>query len=79
MLFHKGEFLGVGSDTRQQVMSFLGESGDSVTIRMKDWEALRDSGLPNAASSEFYSDVTFRWVGDHVEPEGRIPNQGIDR
>ena len=79
MLFHKGKFLGVGSDTPQQVISFLDESDDSVRVRMKDWEALDASGLPNVAASQFYSDVTFRWVGDHVEPEGRIPNQELGR
>ena len=79
MLFHRGEFLGVGSDTPQQVIRFLGETNNSVTVRMKDWEALDASGFSNSAASQFYSDVTFRWVGDHVEPEGRIPNQELGR
>lgn len=78
MLFHKGKYIGVGSDTLQQFY-VLNASDDSVSVRMKDWEALEASGEGNAMASKYYSDVTFRWVGDHVEPEGRIPNQKISK
>lgn len=76
MLFHKGEFLGVGSDTIQQTQ-VLSTTNNSVTVRMRDWETLYNLGKGHAEAPDYYSDVTFRWVGDHVEPEGRIPNQEL--
>lgn len=79
MLFHKGKFIGIGSDTPQQVTDILGFDNDSVTVRMRDWEALDASGEANVAAPNYYSDVTFRWVGDHVQPEGRIPNQNLPK
>lgn len=79
MLFHQGKFIGVGSDTVQQVTQVLRFDDASVTVRMKDWEALEASGDANANAQKYYSDVTFRWVGDHVEPQGRIPNQKLPK
>ena len=79
MLFHQGKFIGVGSDTVQQVTQIVRFDDASVTVRMKDWEALEASGDANANAHKYYSDVTFRWVGDHVEPEGRIPNQNLPK
>lgn len=78
MLFHKGEFIGVGSDTVQQT-EILSDTDSSVTVRMRDWEALQESGEANAQAPNYYSDVTFRWNGSKVVPEGRIPNQGLSK
>lgn len=73
MLFHKGEYLGIGSD-RAQHTDILSTTENSVTVRMQDWEALQASGEPSSAASSYYSDVTFRWNGERVVPDGRIPN-----
>ena len=78
MLFHKGKYIGVGSDTAQQA-EVLSATDSSVTVRMRDWEALQESGEANAQAPNYYSDVTFRWNGSKVVPEGRIPNQGLSK
>ncbi|WP_315146152.1 LppP/LprE family lipoprotein [Corynebacterium variabile] len=70
MLFHDGEYLGVGTDTVQQHTEVVDSGDDFVTVRYKDYEALRDSGEPFAAAPKYTAVVTYRWVGDHVEPEG---------
>lgn len=75
MLFHDGEYLGVGATVPEQ-HQVIGTSDDSVTVRYKDWEALDAAGQPNAMAGSFTTDVTFRWNGSEVVPEGRIPNQG---
>lgn len=74
MLFHDGEYLGVGTETVQQHTEVVASGHDFVTVRYKDYEALRDSGEPFAAAPKYTTVVTYRWVGDHVEPEGSIPN-----
>lgn len=74
MLFHDGKYLGVGTDSAQQHTDVVDSGDDFVTVRYKDYEALRESGEPFAAAPKYTVDVTYRWVGDHVEPEGRIPN-----
>ena len=76
MLFHNGEYLGVGSDTVQQ-HQVIGTTDDSVTVRYKDYEALDAAGGSNAEASNFTTDVTFRWDGSQVVPEGRFPNMGM--
>lgn len=78
MLFHKGKYIGVGSDTAQQA-EVLSATDSSVTVRMRDWEALQESGEANAQAPNYYSDVTFRWDGSKVVPEGRIPNQNLPK
>ncbi|WP_293818112.1 LppP/LprE family lipoprotein [uncultured Corynebacterium sp.] len=78
MLFHKGQYIGVGSDTTQQA-EVLSDTDSSVTVRMRDWEALQESGDANVNADKYYSDVTFRWDGSKVVPEGRIPNQGLSK
>ena len=78
MLFHKGKYIGVGSDTIQQA-EVLSATDSSVTVRMRDWEALQESGEANAQAPNYYSDVTFRWNGSKVVPEGRIPNQNLPK
>ena len=78
MLFHKGKYIGVGSDTAQQA-EVLSATDSSVTVRMRDWEALQESGEANAQAPNYYSDVTFRWNGSKVVPEGRIPNQNLPK
>lgn len=76
MLFHDGEYLGVGTDTVQQHTEVVDSGDDFVTVRYKDYGALLDAGEPFAAAPNYTTDVTYRWVGDHVEPEGRIPDLG---
>lgn len=78
MLFHKGKYIGVGSDTAQQA-EILSATDSSVTVRMRDWEALQESGDANVNAGKYYSDVTFRWDGSKVVPEGRIPNQNLPK
>lgn len=78
MLFHKGKYIGIGSDTVQQT-EILSDTDSSVTVRMRDWEALQESGGANVEAPNYYSDVTFRWNGSKVVPEGRIPNQGLSK
>lgn len=78
MLFHKGKYIGVGSDTIQQT-EILSDTDSSVTVRMRDWEALQESGDANVNAGKYYSDVTFRWDGSKVVPEGRIPNQNLPK
>ncbi|WP_333619735.1 LppP/LprE family lipoprotein [Dietzia sp.] len=76
MLFHQGEFLGVGANTPEQHV-ILSTTPDSVTVRYKDWEALDAAGAGNAMASAYTTDVIYRWNGSKVVPEGRIPNQGL--
>jgi hypothetical protein len=76
MLFHKGEYLGVGSDTVQQ-HQVIATTDDSVTVRYKDWEALDTAGAPNAEASNYTTDVTFTWDGSRVVPQGRFPNLSL--
>ena len=76
MLFHNGEYLGVGSDTVQQ-HQVIATTDDSVTVRYKDYEALAAAGAPNAESQNYTTDVTFRWDGSQVVPQGRFPNMGM--
>ncbi|HIW91440.1 MAG TPA: LppP/LprE family lipoprotein [Candidatus Corynebacterium avicola] len=76
MLFHRGKFLGVGTDTVQQ-HSVVSTTEDSVTVKYKDYEALEASGEANAAAPKYTTEVTYRWDGERVVPEGRIPNQNL--
>ena len=76
MLFHNGDYLGVGSDTVQQ-HQVIATTDDSVTVRYKDWEALDAAGAPNAEASNYTTDVTFTWVGSQVVPQGRFPNLSL--
>lgn len=76
MLFHNGEYLGVGSDTVQQ-HQVIATTDDSVTVRYKDWEALDAAGAPNAEASNYTTDVTFTWDGSRVVPQGRFPNLSL--
>lgn len=76
MLFHNGEYLGVGSDTVQQ-HQVVATTDDSVTVRYKDYEALDAAGGSNAEAGNYTTDVTFRWDGSQVVPEGRFPNQSM--
>lgn len=78
MLFHKGKYIGIASDTIQQT-EILRTTPNSVKVRMRDWEALRESGEANVMAGKYFSDVTFRWDGSKVVPEGRIPNQNLPK
>lgn len=76
MLFHNGEYLGVGSTTTQQ-HSVVGTTDDSVTVAYKDYEALDAAGASNAEAANYTTNVTFRWDGSQVVPEGRFPNMSM--
>lgn len=76
MLFHKGEYLGVGALVPAQHV-VIATDNRSVTVRYEDWEAFYASKDPNAKSEDFIADVTYVWAGDHVQAVGRIPNQNL--
>lgn len=76
MLFHEGEYIGVGALVPAQHV-VIGSDHRSVTVRYKDWEAYYHNGDHTRRSDEFTTDVTYVWAGDHVEAIGRIPNQEL--
>ena len=59
MLFHKGKYIGVGSDTAQQA-EVLSATDSSVTVRMRDWEALQESGDANVNACLLYTSPSPR-------------------
>lgn len=75
MLFHRGEYLGVGLLAPQVYRHWEGD-GQEVHVRLIDHEAMEADGAPNAAAAEYEVDLTFRWNGERVESVGRIPNLG---
>lgn len=75
MLFHKGEYLGVGSDRSLQHISVHNISDDSLTVTYKDWWAQRAAGAPNAESGNYTKDVTYHWDGDQVQMIGNVPGE----
>jgi len=78
LFFHKGEYIGIDSTHPQQVMDIEGH-GNRLVVTYKDWEALEESGLPNAAAPDFTAPVTFFWDNhaDQLGTEGEFPNQGL--
>lgn len=76
MLFHRGEYIGVGA-LAPQSMSVVEADGTSVHTRMLDFEAKERDQAPDALAERYQVDVTFRWNGERVEPIGEIPNQSL--
>lgn len=73
MLFHRGEYLGVGLLVPQVYRHWEGD-GEAVHVRVIDREAMDVAGAPNAAAADYEVELTFWWNGERVEPIGRIPN-----
>lgn len=73
MLFHKGEYLGVGSDKLLNPIKILSTTDDSITIRYKDWDALAEANGSFAQSPEYYTDITYLWDGERVQMNGYLP------
>lgn len=76
MLFHRGDYLGVGV-LAPQSMYVVDADDTSVHTRMVDVEAMERDQAPNAVAEHYRRDVTFRWDGEQVEPVGEIPNQSL--
>lgn len=76
MLFHRGNYLGVGALT-PQTHEVIATDDESVTVRYIDFEAMERDQAPTAVAENYQVEVTFLWNGAQVEPIGRIPNQGI--
>lgn len=78
LMFHDGEYLGVDSLVPQQG-EIIGEGDGWFRVEYRDWEALRDSGEPNAAAGKYSKNITFTWS----ESEGKVvlddelPNQNL--
>lgn len=75
MLFHQGQYSGFPPTEAPQQHTVVDTTEDSVTVEFKDWEALEEAGGSNAEAPEYTEEVTFRWEGDAVVTEGRIPNE----
>lgn len=76
MLFHRGEYLGVGA-LAPQSMYVTDSNGDSVNTRVIDFEAMERDQAPNVESELYRRDLEFWWNGERVEAIGEIPNQGL--
>lgn len=74
MLFHKGEYIGVGTLSTQHHIGVINTTNDSITVRYKDYEALDAAGKGHVDSPNYTADVTYRWNGEKVVPEDPIPN-----
>lgn len=76
MLFHRGEYLGVGA-LAPQSMYVTDSDGYSVNTRVIDFEAMERDQAPNAESELYRRDLGFWWNGERVEAVGEIPNQSL--
>lgn len=78
LMFHDGEYLGVDSTYRQQGR-IVGEGDGWFEVEYKDWEALAESGEPNAAAPKYTTTVTFRWdeSSGEVDVDGEFPNTNL--
>ena len=74
MLFHKGEYIGVGTLSVQHHIGIINTTNNSITVRYKDYEALDAAGAGHVDSPNYTADVTYRWDGQKVVPEDPIPN-----
>ena len=75
MFFHDGEYLGVDTDSPQQVQSISGD-GSRLTVVYRDWEKMQEDGAANAEAATYNTEVTYYWDGGKVAYEGRIPGDG---
>lgn len=78
LMFHDGEYLGVDSDYRQQGQ-IVGEGDGWFEVKYKDWEALMESGEPNAAAPNYTRTLTFTWdeSAGKVDVDGEFPNTNL--
>lgn len=76
MLFHRGQYLGVGA-LAPQSLSVVAADDTSVHARMLDFEAKERDQAPDVLAEQYQVDVTFWWNGERVEPIGEIPNQSL--
>lgn len=75
MLFHKGEYLGVGSDHSLQHTDVFNTTNNSMTVRYKDSEAQDRAHADNAHSNLFTKDVDYVWDGSKVQMIGSVPGE----
>ncbi|QGU05249.1 LppP/LprE family lipoprotein [Corynebacterium comes] len=75
MLFHRGDYLGVGALAPQSMYVTEADS-ESVHTRVVDFEAMERDQAPNAEAERYRTDLSFWWNGEKVEAIGKIPNQG---
>ncbi|WIM70309.1 LppP/LprE family lipoprotein [Corynebacterium suedekumii] len=73
MLFHRGEYLGVGLLVPQVYRNVSGD-GTTVYTEVIDYEAMDRDGAANAVAPDYQVPLNFTWTGSQVEPVGRIPN-----
>lgn len=73
MLFHRGEYLGVGLLVPQVYRNVSGD-GATVYTEVIDYEAMDRDGAANAVAPDYQVPLNFTWTGSQVEPVGRIPN-----
>lgn len=67
MLFHKGEYLGVGSDRLTVHFDFVNITDDSITVKYLNPHS--ESGSPQEDYDNAL-DVTYRWDGEKVQMLG---------
>lgn len=79
LMFHDGEYLGVDASTAPQQGWIIGEGDGWFEVEYKDWEALMESGEPNAASPKYTTTITFTWSDEknRVVLDGELPNQNL--
>lgn len=78
LMFHGGDYLGVDS-TKPQQGQIVGEGDGWFEVKYKDWEALMESGEPNAAAPKYTRTLTFEWndSAGKVAVDGEFPNTGL--
>ena len=78
LMFHDGDYLGVDS-TKPQQGQIVGEGDGWFEVKYKDWEALMESGEPNAAAPKYTRTLTFEWndSAGKVDVDGEFPNTGL--
>lgn len=79
LMFHDGEYLGVDASSAPQQGWIIGEGDGWFEVEYKDWEALMESGEPNAASPKYTTTITFTWSDEknRVVLDGELPNQNL--
>ncbi|HIW92233.1 MAG TPA: LppP/LprE family lipoprotein [Candidatus Corynebacterium avicola] len=75
IFFHQGQYSTTPDTANTQQHKIVDTTEDSVTVEFKDWEALDEAGGANVDAPNYTETVTFRWDGNGVTAEGRIPNE----
>ncbi len=78
LMFHDGEYIGIDSTYPQQG-DIVGEGDGWFEVKYKDWEALAESGEPNAAAPKYTRTLTFTWneSSGEVDVDGEFPNTNL--